>query len=387
MWVFAPAAGAILADWGADVIKVEGPNGDPVRGLRTAGLTPDGPAFTWEMWNRNKRAIALDLTRPKAQEILHQLVADADVFLTSVLPLQRERLGIDVGAIRNANPSIIYAACSGQGGQGPDSHRAGYDGITFWARSGASSSVTPPGTDPVGMPVGAFGDSLSGLALAGGVAAALVKKARTGEGVLVEGSLLSTAMWAMQMGITGSESAGLDEMPRMTRQRPFNPLVNAYPTSDGRWIALCMLQPDRYWPGLCRAVGRADLIDDPRFENDAARSQNLEACVHELDQVFLGQPLTVWRDRLAEQDGPWDVVATVSEVLGDPQVMANGFVQRVEYPGGHHLSLIPSPIQFDGRAARLRPAPDFGEDTDEILQSLGWHSDDVIEAKIDGAVI
>ena len=387
MWVFAPAAGVVLGEWGADVIKVEGPNGDPVRGLVTAGLTPSGPRFTWEMWNRNKRAIALDLTYPRAQEILHQLVSEADVFLTSVLPGQRQKLGIDLEAIRRANPTIIYAACTGQGAVGPEADKGGYDGITFWARSGAASSVTPEGSDPVGMPVGAFGDSLSGLALAGGIAAALVKKARTGEGSIVEGALLSTALWAMQMGITGAAAAGLDEMPRMTRQHPFNPLVNSYPTADGRWIVLCMLQADRYWPGLCQAIGRDDLVDDPRFESDAARAQNMESCVQELDRTFCSQPLSVWRERLKEQEGQWDVATKVSEVLDDPQVKANLLVQRVDYGDGHELHLVPSPIQFDRVPPRARPAPAYGANTDEVLQSLGWDSEAVIEARIEGAVV
>ena len=208
MWVFAPAAGAILAEWGADVLKVEGPNGDPVRSLVTAGLTPTGPRFTWEMWNRGKRAIALDLLHPDGQRIVHQLVEEADVFLTSILPGQRQKLGIDLDTIRGVNPKIIYAAATGQGPHGPEADRGGYDSITFWARGGVASSVTPPDSDPIGMPVGAFGDSLSGMALAAGISAALVKKERTGEGSVVEGALFATALWAMQMGITGADAAG-----------------------------------------------------------------------------------------------------------------------------------------------------------------------------------
>lgn len=387
MWAMVPAAGAILAEWGADVIKIEGPDGDPVRALVTAGITPEGPRYTWEMWNRGKRAIALDLTHPDAQAIVHELVAEADVFLTSILPAQRQKLGIDLGSIRTANPRIIYASSSGQGSRGPDAGKGGYDNITFWARSGAAASATPPGADPVTMPAGAFGDATSGMALAGGVAAALAKKARTGEGSLVEGSLLATAMWAMQMSITGAAAAGLEEMPRTSRRQPFNVLVNSYPTADGRWIVLGMLQADRHWPGLCRAIGRDDLTREPRFADAAARAQNVEACVTELEATFRTQPLAVWKERLAAQEGQWDVLNTVSEVLRDPQVEANQFAHRVRYDGGHELSIVGSPVQFDGTPPTPRPAPEYGADTDDVLASLGWDADAIIEAKIKGAVV
>jgi crotonobetainyl-CoA:carnitine CoA-transferase CaiB-like acyl-CoA transferase len=387
MWAMVPATGAVLAEWGADVIKIEGPDGDPVRGLVTAGITPEGPRYTWEMWNRGKRAIALDLTHPEGQAIVHQLVADADVFLTSILPAQRAKLGIDLEAIRTANPSIIYAAGTGQGSRGPDANKGGYDGITFWARSGAAAAATPPGSAPITMPAGAFGDGTSGLVLAGGVAAALVKKARTGEGSLVESSLLATAMWAMQMSITGSAAAGLDEIPRTVRTRPFNVLVNNYRTSDDRWVALCMMQADRYWAGFCRAIEREDLQTDPRFVDAKARAANVEECVSELDSTFAAQTLSVWRQKLATQEGQWDVLNTVSEVLRDPQVEANSFAHRVQYEGGHELVLVGSPVQFDGTPPTIRTAPGFGADTDEVLTSVGWEMDQIIEAKISGAVV
>jgi crotonobetainyl-CoA:carnitine CoA-transferase CaiB-like acyl-CoA transferase len=387
MWAMVPAAGAILAEWGADVIKIEGPDGDPVRALVTAGLKPDGPRFTWEMWNRGKRAVAMDLTHPDAQEIVRQLVAEADVFLTSILPSQRQKLGIDADTIRRANPAIVYASGTGVGSRGPESNKGGYDGITFWARSGAASAATRPGSEPVTMPAGAFGDATSGMALAGGVAAALAKKARTGEGSVVECSLLATAMWAMQMAITGTEAAGLEEMPRASRQRPFNVLVNTYPTADDRWIALCMLQADRYWAGFCRAIGRADLVDDPRFAEAVTRAENAGACVAELESTFLTQPLAVWKERLATQAGQWDVLNTVAEVRRDPQVQANEFTREIRYPGGHALSIVGAPVQFDGTPAALRPAPEFGADTDAVLGALGWDTEAILDAKIKGAVV
>ena len=387
MWAMVPAAGAILAEWGADVVKVEGPDGDPLRGLVSAGLSADGPQFTWEMWNRGKRAIALDLKLAEGRDVLFQLVAEADVFLTSVLPGQRAALGLDLESVRAANPSIVYAAATGYGAEGPEADKGGYDAITFWARSGMAAGATRPGADVTGMPAVAFGDSLSGLSLAGGVAAALVRKARTGEGAVVEGSLLGTALWAMQMSLTGARAAGLDVMPMPSRDRPFNVLVNTYRTADDRWLQLCMMQADRFWPGFCQAIGRDDLIDDPRFVDAATRDANVEECVKVLDAVFGERPLSEWKERLAGQDGQWDVIQQGTEVLDDPQVVANRFAQAVDYGDGNQLTLVGSPVRFDQTPPTIRPAPEFAGDTDEVLASIGWDMDAVIEAKIAGAVI
>ncbi len=387
MWAYVPSAGAVLAEWGADVVKVEGPEGDPIRQLVVGGVRSEGPAYTWEVWNRNKSGIALDLTQPEAQEILHELVARADVFLTSILPGTRPKLGIDADTIRARNPSIVYAAGTGAGPLGPEAGKGGYDSISFWSRGGVSAGVTPEGQDPIPMPSGAFGDSLSGIALAAGIAAALVRRSRTGEGCVVEGALLGTAMWAMQMAIVGAHQAGIPEMPKSTRQTAFNPLVNNYPTSDGRWVALCMLQPDVYWEGLCRAIGREDLVTDPRFSTAEARAQNVRDCVAELDKTFLAHPLEHWRQVLSTQRGQWDVVQRAGDLVEDPQAQANGFVQTVTYEGGHVLPLVSTPVLFDRQAPRLSPAPELSADADAILASLGWDEERIIEAKVRGAVV
>jgi crotonobetainyl-CoA:carnitine CoA-transferase CaiB-like acyl-CoA transferase len=388
MWAYVPSAGAALAEWGADVIKIEGPEGDPIRSLVVGGVQSEGPTYTWEVWNRNKRGIALDLTLPEAQQVVHELVADADVFLTSILPGTRPKLGIDAETIRAKNPSIIYAAGTGSGPQGPEAGKGGYDSISFWSRGGVSWGVTPEGHDPVGMPSGAFGDSLSGMALAGGIAAALVQKAKTGEGCLVEGALLGTAMWAMQMAIVGTHQAGLAEMPKAgSRLNAFNPLTNNYPTKDHRWIALCMLQPDAYWDNLCVAIGREDLLSDPRFADPASRAQNSKEIVAELDRTFLAQPLEHWRQALSTQRGQWDVVQRSGDLVADPQALANGYVQTVHYEGGHTMPLVSTPIQFNRTLPTLNPAPTFSGDADEILASLGWDEERIIQAKISGAVV
>ncbi len=385
-WAFVPSAGAVLADWGAEVVKVEPPTGDPIRGLVNAGVGPsEGLVFPWEIWNRGKKALALDLANPEATEILMRLVDTADVFLTSYLPVTRRKLGIDVAAVQARNPSIIYGCGTGQGAQGAESERGGYDSISFWSRGSVSASVTPPDYHrPVPMPAGAFGDSLSGMALAGGIAAALVKKGRTGEGSVVDVSLLGTAMWCMQMGIVGAAVAGPDVLA--PSGRIFNPLVNNYRTSDDRWVALCMLQFEAFYAGLLRAVGRPELLTDGRFSNPDDRAANAGEFVAELEKTFASRPLAEWRAALATQKGQWDVVNRVTDVIADPQAEANGFVQSVDYDSGRHLPMVASPAQFDRTPPSLRPAPAFAADTEEVLHSIGMDTDAIIEAKISGAV-
>ncbi len=306
MWAYVPSAGAVLADWGADVVKIESPSGDPIRGLVNAGVGPMADiTFTWEIFNRNKKAIALDLTRPEAQEIVYMLAADADVFLTSLLPPARKKLGVDLARIREANPGIIYASGTGQGARGPEADRGGYDSITFWSRGSIAAAVTPPEHPrPVGMPAGAFGDSISGMALAGGVAAALVQKARTGEASVVDGSLLGTAMWAMQMGIVGAAVAAAAPSPAKLDVAPVaNPLVTSYRTSDDRWVALlhaaarCLLGPAVRDRRAVRHPLRSP-VPDP-----ADRTANGDAAVAELETTFAEHPLAHWLEVLPARRG------------------------------------------------------------------------------------
>ena len=392
-WAYVPSAGAVLADWGADVVKVESPQGDPIRGLVNAGVgAMDGITFSWEIFNRGKKGIALDLNHPEAQEIVYRLVEQADVFLTSLLPPVRAKLGVDLERIRARNPQIIYAAGTGQGAGGAESNRGGYDSITFWSRGSVSASVTPPDYHrPVGMPAGAFGDSISGMSLAGGIAAAIAGRALTGTPSVVDGSLLGTAMWAMQMGIVGAAVAAAAPTPPPPDAAALpiaaNPLVNNYRTSDNRWVALCMLQPDVYWEGLCQVIDREDMLTDPRFATPADRTVNTAAIVAELDTTFATKPLTYWLETLPKQKGQWDVVRLVTEVGNDPQAVSNGFIQHVSYSRGRSLPIVANPVQFDRTPPELTPAPEFGEDTDAVLESLGMASDAIIDAKISGAVV
>ncbi|MDB5444869.1 MAG: hypothetical protein JWQ97_186 [Phenylobacterium sp.] len=389
MWAYVPSCGGMLSDLGAEVIKVEAPGGDPSRSLTTAGIAPGAYGFTvqWEIYNRGKRSVTIDLNVEGASELLHKLLDGADVFLTSLLPPARRKLKIDVDDIRARHPNIIYAVGSGQGAFGPDAEKGGFDFISFWSRGGVSAAVTPIDQPyPLGMPSGAFGDCTSGAMLAAGICAAIAQRAMTGKAAVVDGSLLGSSMWSMQSKISSVTLAGLDDLPKPNRTQPPNPLVNSYRTSDGRFLALCMLQSQRYWPGLCQAVGRPELASDRRFETAEARTENLAECVAELDAVFASRSLSEWRTVLATQDGQWDVVQLPGEVHRDQQVLANQFMQDVDYGDGRVLKMVSVPVQFDRQVLTARPAPELGADNDAVLASLGYSEDEIIDLKVAGVV-
>lgn len=390
IYAFVPSAAAILADWGADVLKVEHPTmGDPGRSTAAWGVPAEvnGVSHLWEVANRGKQAITLDLATPEGKDILMRLVDESDVFITNFLPAARRKLRIEPEDIQARNPRIIYARGSAQGPRGEMSERGGFDGVTYWTRTGASLGVTPPDASvPLAMPGPGFGDLQAGMALAGGVGAALYHRERTGRGTVVDVSLMSVGLWAMGMTISGTSVLDRDNLPHQYHDSSTNPLVNEYRTKDGGFIALAFLQSDRYFPEFCVLVDRLDWLADERFTDSAARAEHSAQLVALLDELFLERDLAEWQELLSKQDGQWDTVLTAGQVQYDEQALANGYVQRVEHEGEGKVVLVSAPVQFDGEAPVLGRAPGFSDDTDDVLRAQGLDAAAVADLRARGVI-
>ena len=392
-WTFVPAAGAVLADWGADVIKVEHPQGgDPQRGLISSGLIPGGASavnYIIEQPNRGKRSIGLDISTDEGREILYKLAAVSDVFLTSFLPSVRQKLQIDVEHIRAINPNIVYVRGSGQGVHGPEADRGGLDGASYWCRGGIANALTPPGVEWPIAPRPAFGDLPGGMTIAGGIAAALFARERTGEAPVVDVSLLGFAMWTLSPDIVATKLFGKDPLAQMRgpREKNPNPLVAQYKTKDGRFLMLMMLQADRHWGEVCERIGRPDLIDDPKFSSGLARYENREECVRIFDEAIGSRTLDEWRKAFEGMKGVWAPVQTALELHDDPQVRPNGYIVDVKRDDGVEFPLVANPVQFNEELYELQAAPEHGQHTEELLLELGYSWEDIIAYKEGGAVL
>jgi crotonobetainyl-CoA:carnitine CoA-transferase CaiB-like acyl-CoA transferase len=391
-FTFVPAAGAVLADWGADVIKVEhAETGDAQRGLSALMGMPVGSgsfAPLMEHPNRGKRSIGLALEQPGALEVLHELIRTSDVFLTNFLPAARRRLGIELDDVRKINPDIIYVRGSGFGAAGPDSEKGGYDSTAFWARAGSAVGTTPVDYDGLCvMPAGAYGDSLGGMTIAGGIAGALFARERTGETSVIDVSLLGVGAWAnaLSVGFALLEG-GPPERRAPGNSAPTNPLVGNYRTADNRWLVLAMLQPGRYWPEFCQHIDREDLITDQRFATVEALMGNAPAAAEIVQEVLAARPLAEWVTRFAGMEGQWAIAQDPWEVGQDPALRANGLIAEVLDSEGTARELVANPVQFDEKPVQLTRAPQFAEHTDDILRALGKSDDELIDLKISGAV-
>ena len=390
IYAFVPSAAAILADWGADVLKVEHPVlGDPGRGTAAWGVPAEvnGVSHLWEVANRGKRAMTLDLATAEGKDILMKLVDESDVFLTNFLPAARRKLGIEPEDIQGRNPRIIYGRGSAQGARGGMSERGGFDGVTYWTRTGASLGVTPPESQvPLAMPGPGYGDLQTGVAMAGGIGTALYHRERTGKGTVIDVSLMSMGLWAMGMTISGTSVLDADTLPHQYHRDSTNPLVNEYRTKDGGFIAMAFLQSDRYWPEFCVLVDRLDLLADERFADSESRAAHAAELVAILDELFLDHDLAQWQEMLSTQDGQWDTVLPAGQVQYDEQVRANGYVQRVEHDGDGKVALVAAPVQFDGEAPVLGKAPTFGADTDDVLRAQGLDDGAIADLRSRGIV-
>jgi crotonobetainyl-CoA:carnitine CoA-transferase CaiB-like acyl-CoA transferase len=394
-FTFVPAAGAVLADWGADVVKVEhAERGDAQRGLiRVLGLetASEGSSFfpIMEGPNRGKRSVGLALDNRACRPVLERLVASSDVFLTNYLPGPRKRLRIDVDDIRAINPEIIYVRGSGFGQRGPDADKGGYDSTAFWARGGSAAGLTSPSSPrSPRMPSGAYGDSLGGMTIAGGIAAALYSRAMTGKPAVVDVSLLGVGAWATQFSVN---LALMAQGPLPAEEPPehgsaTNPLIGAYRTADARWLELAMLQPGRYWPEFCRLAERPDLAIDERFDPVDKIMANATVASEIVAEIIAKRSLADWVEVLSRGEGQWSVVQNAWEVGHDPALRTNGMIASVVDSDGVTRELVASPVQFDETAVTCTRAPGFAEHTDELLRESGFSDDELIQLKIDGAV-
>lgn len=389
-WMFIPSGGSVLVDWGADVIKVEHPaTGDPQRGLVTSGLLPGGAGgvnFMIEQPNRGKRSVAIDLAHPDGHEAFMRLVATADVIITSYLPPVLRKLRATVEDLRVRNPDIIVARGSGQGPKGPDAEKGGYDAAAFWARGGVG--VTMPDRDgwPPGQPTPAFGDVMGGMATAGAIAAALLKRERTGETSVVDVSLLATAMWQISPMVIASKLFGFSKLPSGDRSMSANPGVGTYKTGDDRYIALMLLQADKHWSDFVTRLGVPEMATDERFADSAARADNRRDCVALLDHAFAAHPLSHWAEVLADFDGVWSPYQTLDELYVDPQVVANGYLPTMTAGNGDEVALVANPAQFDEAAVTVSRAPEHGEHTELVLIDAGYDWDELTALKESGAI-
>jgi crotonobetainyl-CoA:carnitine CoA-transferase CaiB-like acyl-CoA transferase len=379
-WVAGPSAAAILGDWGADVIKIEPPNGDPSRGFlaSVAGVPiPVNPLF--ELDNRGKRSVVLNLDTDEGRSIARALIDRADVFVTNVRPRVLEEAGLPYEELRQSNSGLVFCQVTGYSPDGPDRDRAAYDVGAFWARGGVAALLTAPGHEFPQQRYG-MGDHMAGSTAAGAVCAALLARSRTGQGQRLAVSLLRMGAYMVGSDLSVALRLGIIFEP-YDHQHAINPIINCFQAGDGLWLWLLLLQADRHWPDLCRAIGRDDLLSDPRFVDMLVRRDNAPALVEELDRVFATKTLAEWGEIFDRENVWWAPVNSVSDMLQDTVVHDAGVFVDIPGPEGE-IKGVASPTDFYGTPWEPQGyAPELGQHTEEVLLELGYDWDQIVALK------
>ena len=384
-FIAGPAATTILSDFGATVVKIEPPGvGDPHRFSR---FTPPFPVserdYSWQLTNRNKRSIALNLKDPAAHEVLERLVAWADVFVTNYPQKVRKTLGLDHETLAPMNDRLIYADISGYGDHGPEASKPGFDITAYWARSGLMHVTHDLGSPPT-IPIPGIGDHATASTLYSAIVTGLYRREKTGKGCRVGTSLIGEGAWAASEFIEGALNGGTF-YPQHDRKNPPNALINPYSTADGRWLMLVVQNKD--FPGLARAIGQPALVEDPRFADPKLREGNEAALVDVLDRLFASQPLAHWKKALDDAGVIFSVVQDMQDVLNDPQMVANKIFMPVRDPSVGAKFTVSSPLQVAGvEKTEPRRAPHLGEHSEEILRELGFSTEQV-DRLVSGATV
>jgi len=388
MWVAGPSTAAVLGDWGADVIKLEEPKGgDPIRGMTTRAITNPNANVRppYELDNRNKRSVAVDVRKPDGRDFAIRIIERADVFVTSLRLDALERMQLDYQTLSERNPRLIYASLNGYGHRGPDRLRPAYDYAAAWARSGLMATIQEPGYPPPAQRP-AMIDHAAGLGLAGAISAALLARERTGRGREVMVSLFSMGLWMNATDLTiGMMTGRVPESEARTDR--INPLWSSYKCKDGKWVYFVMVQADRFWKQFCAALGKTEWADDPRFATAGIRAKNCTAMTALIDEVVATRPREEWAPIFDRHELIWAPVNTDAEVLNDPQAHAIGAFAAVDHPHVPGSRVVNSPIEFGGVEPKPhRIAPELGQHTEEVALEVGLSWEDIGRLKDSGAI-
>lgn len=391
MYIAAPMAGRVLAEWGAEVIKVEPPSGDLWRYNGPLGNMPLDDDFNpiYQIGNQCKKHLALDLKKPKGKEVLMRLLADADVFITNFRTEALKKMGLSYEEISDQFPKLIYAHITGYGDKGPDKDKPGYDLIAFWTRSGLLADLGQAGTPPLNGP-SALGDAPSSTFFACGILGALVRQQRTGIGCKVSTSLFASALWTASMPITGAQEQFGDPWPRSRETDPISPCANTYQCADGEWVFISLIDIENRWSDLGKALNQEEWVNNPQYTQKYVLAHKKEI-IREMEELMLKRDSSEWEEVFEKFDIPHQRVKHFREQVEDPQAWDNGYLYNQTFQSGDSCVMVNNPIQFsDVENTSYPPVGYIGENTVEVLSRSGYSQEEIdtlIDEKVTATTI